>query len=167
MRTEGPMGGLQTTLTGLWYGFSSTGAFTWNASARNERGAMHKCWSCLLLASLAMSSVPVARAADGEKLALLHCGRCHVVSAANKFGGIDSTPSFAALRSLADWREKLSTFWTASPHAAVVQIAGVTEPFPPDRPPPIAPVELTIEEVEAIQAFIETIEPKQLGGAPR
>jgi len=124
-------------------------------------------WSFLLLASVGMSSIPAALAADGERLALLHCGRCHVVSEANRFGGIDSTPSFAALRSLADWSEKLSTFWTASPHAAVVQIAGVTEPFPPERPPPIAPVELTIEEVEAIQAFIETIEPKELGGALR
>lgn len=111
------------------------------------------------------ASLAHAGPVDGEHLALLHCGRCHVVSEANRFGGIDSTPSFPALRALADWEEKFSTFWTASPHRAVIQIEGVTDPFPPELPSPIVPVRLTRPELDAILEFAETIAPKDLGGA--
>ena len=101
--------------------------------------------------------------APGEKLTLLHCGRCHVINQRNRMGGIGSTPSFGALKSLADWREKFEGFWFEPPHKAVIQIAGVTEPFHPERPPPIAPVELTEAEVEEILRFVETIKAKDLG----
>ena len=39
----------------------------------------------------------------------------------------------------------------------------MTEPFHPERPPPIAPVEMTLDEVEALLAFVHTIKPKDLG----
>jgi len=115
-----------------------------------------------VLCALCAAGATAARAADGERLALRHCGRCHVVSEANKFGGIDSTPSFAALRSLADWQDKFAVFWSVSPHRAVMQIEGLTQPFEPDRPPPMAPITLTKEELEAIQEFVATIPPKDL-----
>lgn len=99
----------------------------------------------------------------GERLALQHCGRCHVVSEANKYGGIGSTPSFGALRTIPDWQNKFAAFWTLNPHPSFTQIEGVTEPFDPLRPPFIAPVLLTIEDAEAIAAFAASIKPKDLG----
>lgn len=99
----------------------------------------------------------------GEKLSLLHCGRCHVVSDRNKFAGIGSTPSFRALRALPAWQDRFEAFWTLNPHPSFTQIAEITEPFPPDRPPAIAPIELTLEEAEAIAAYAVTIEPADLG----
>ena len=50
------------------------------------------------------------------------------------------------------------------PHPSFTQVEGVTPPFDPARPPHIAPVELTIDDVEAIAAFARTIPPKDLGG---
>lgn len=104
-----------------------------------------------------------AALARGETLALLHCGRCHVVSDRNKYGGIGSTPSFGALRTIPNWREKFAAFWVYNPHPSFTQVEGVTEPFPAERPPHIAPVELTLEETEAIALFAASIEPKDLG----
>lgn len=99
----------------------------------------------------------------GERLSLQHCGRCHVVSEANKYGGIGSTPSFGALRTIPDWQNKFAAFWTLNPHPSFTQVEGVTEPFDPERPPFIAPIELTTDEVDAIAAFAASIEPKDLG----
>jgi mono/diheme cytochrome c family protein len=102
-------------------------------------------------------------ASEGAKLALAHCGRCHVVDARNPFGGIGSTPSFGAMRSAPDWLERFSAFWAFNPHPAFTQVADITEPFSDQRPPPIAPLELTLDEVMAITAFVATLPPKDLG----
>ena len=99
----------------------------------------------------------------GEDVSIRKCGRCHLVSEKNKYGGIESTPSFAALRTLNDWREKFAVFWTLNPHPSFTQIEDITEPFDPAYPPHIYPIFLTIEEVENIGAFMETIEPADLG----
>ncbi|MEM0947727.1 MAG: hypothetical protein AAGK37_10000 [Pseudomonadota bacterium] len=99
----------------------------------------------------------------GEKLALFHCGRCHVVSDKNRMGGIGSAPSFAALRALPGWQDKFLAFWTKNPHPSFTQVAGLTEPFDPDHPPHIAPVEITQEDIEAVFAYAATIPPKDLG----
>lgn len=100
----------------------------------------------------------------GSKLALLHCGRCHVIDSRNPFGGIGSTPSFGALKTLSDWPESFAAFWTINPHPAFTQVEGITEPFDPARPSPIAPLMLTIEEVEAIASFVAKMPAKDLGG---
>ncbi len=110
-----------------------------------------------------VSATPTGDASAGEKLALLHCGRCHVISEKNRFGGIGSTPSFAALRSIPDWKEKFGAFFSANPHPSFTQIIDVTPSFDPARPPHIAPVVLTIQELEAIVAFATGIPPKDLG----
>ncbi|MEO0362046.1 MAG: hypothetical protein AAF322_13105, partial [Pseudomonadota bacterium] len=90
--------------------------------------------------AVAAAPAPVkGDAAAGERAALRHCGRCHVVSDANRFAGIGSTPSFGALRALPRWRERFAAFWTLNPHPAFTQVEGMTEPFAPERPPPIAP----------------------------
>ncbi|MEH6727146.1 MAG: cytochrome c [Hyphomicrobiales bacterium] len=100
----------------------------------------------------------------GSKLALLHCGRCHVIDSRNPFGGIGSTPSFGALKTLPKWPDSFAAFWTINPHPAFTQIDGITEPFDPARPSPIAPIVMTIEEVEAIASFVAQLPAKDLGG---
>jgi hypothetical protein len=103
------------------------------------------------------------RYAPGEKLTILNCGRCHVVSPKNRMGGIGSTPSFAVLRTIADWEDRMRAFWTLRPHPSFTQIEGVTDPFPEDRPAHIHPVTLTLKEVERIVAYARTIPPADLG----
>ena len=105
--------------------------------------------------------------APGEKLTLFHCGRCHVINDRNKYGGIGSTPSFGALRTLDDWEARMDAFYTLAPHPAFTQVKGVTDPFPIDRPSPIHPMELTQEEIEIIREFTRTIPPKDLGSEVR
>lgn len=99
----------------------------------------------------------------GEELAHASCGRCHVVSERNRFGGIGSTPSFAAMKTIPDWRERFRNFWSKPPHPVFLQVEGVTEPFDPDRPPHIVPVEIDAEELAAIIAYANSITPKDLG----
>ncbi len=101
--------------------------------------------------------------AAGEKAAMTHCGRCHVVNASNRMNAIGSTPSFGLMRNFSDWDVRFSTFWELKPHAAFTQIDGVTEPFPPERPSPIAPVVMTADDVGAIMAYVASIEPADLG----
>lgn len=100
---------------------------------------------------------------DGARLALIHCGRCHVVDKRNRMGGIGSTPSFAALRGRENWSDLFRAFWAHNPHPSFTQVEGVTEPFDPNKALHIAPVEITMDEIEAITAFVATIKPKELG----
>lgn len=101
--------------------------------------------------------------ADGSRLALVHCGRCHVVDERNRMGGIGSSPSFAALRGRKNWSDLFRAFWAHNPHPSFTQVAGVTEPFDPNRALHVAPVEITLDEIEAITAFVATLKPKELG----
>ena len=106
-------------------------------------------------------------AALGARLALVHCGRCHVVDARNRMGGIGSTPSFAALRTRAGWADLFRAYWSQNPHPSFTQVVGVTPPFHPDRPAFVAPVTITLAEIDAITAFVATIVPKDLGAPVR
>ena len=99
----------------------------------------------------------------GGKLALKHCGRCHVVGEVNRKKGIGSTPSFAVLRGLHNWESRFQAFFALNPHPAFTQITDVTEPFRPDRPPPIVPVVITLDELEAILAFVAATQAADLG----
>lgn len=101
--------------------------------------------------------------AMGARLALQHCGRCHVVDERNRMGGIGSTPSFAAMRGRENWSELFRAFYVANPHPSFTQVEGVTEPFDPMKQIHVAPVEITLDEIEAIAAFVATLEPKDLG----
>ena len=67
------------------------------------------------------------------------------------------------MRNYEDWKERFEAFYTEPPHIAVTQIEGITEDFDPARPPPMAPMLLTEADLEAIMAFVETIEPKDVG----
>ncbi len=99
----------------------------------------------------------------GARLALDHCGRCHVVGEINRMGGIGSTPSFGALRAIPGWEDKFRAFWAANPHPSFTQVDGITESFDPLSPPHIAPVEITSDELDAILAYAASIAPKDLG----
>lgn len=99
----------------------------------------------------------------GEEVAYRKCGRCHVIGERNKYGGIDSTPSFGALRTFDDWQEKFGRFWELNPHPSFMQVEDMTEPFDPSRPPHIYPVTLTLDEVSDIGAYMQTVTPKDLG----
>ncbi len=101
-------------------------------------------------------------AVAGERLALVHCGRCHVVGPKNRMGGIGSTPSFAMLRTLGDWERRFRAFFTLNPHPAFTQVSGVTPPFDEARPPPIAPLEVTLADIDAILAYVAALAPADL-----
>lgn len=101
--------------------------------------------------------------AVGARLAIVHCGRCHVVDERNRMGGIGSTPSFPALRGRENWSDLFRAFWAENPHPSFTQVEDVTEPFDPNKETHIAPVEITLEEIEAITAFVATLKAKELG----
>ena len=100
---------------------------------------------------------------EGEKLSLYHCGRCHVVNEKNRMNSLGSTPSFAMLRTLGDWSDRFGAFFVLNPHPSFTQIEDVTEPFDPSRPSPIAPVEMTLDDLDAILAYVSKIKPAELG----
>ena len=76
---------------------------------------------------------------------------------------IGSTPSFALIRSFPDWDSRFQAFFALNPHPAFTIVEGVTEPFAASRPPAIVPVKLTLEELDSILAYVETIAPAELG----
>ncbi len=102
-------------------------------------------------------------AKSGMDLSHRHCGRCHVVSDGNRMNSIGSTPSFFVLRTFSDWDRRFRAFFVLNPHPAFTQVAGVTEPFPISRPPPIIPVEITVDELDDILAYVAKIAPADLG----
>ena len=67
------------------------------------------------------------------------------------------------MRGFEDWESRFAGFYVLKPHAAFTQLEGVTDPFPIDRPSPISPIELTLDELDALLAFIMTIKVKDLG----
>ncbi|KIN70324.1 hypothetical protein Z945_3700 [Sulfitobacter noctilucae] len=99
----------------------------------------------------------------GEAVSLSQCGRCHVVNETNRMNAIGSTPSFALMRTFPDWQERFETFFMLRPHPAFTQVTGITEPFPENLPSPIAPIEVSWEDIEAIGAYVGSITPADLG----
>lgn len=114
-------------------------------------------------AVVAEATVFEGDAEEGARLSLTLCGRCHVIGEINRMDGLGSTPSFAVLRTFGDWEERFMAFYALKPHPAFTQIADITEPFDATRPSPIAPVEMTLEDLDAILAFVSAIAPADLG----
>jgi hypothetical protein len=106
-------------------------------------------------------------AAAGSDLSLVHCGRCHVIDDRNRMNGLGSTPSFGVLRAMPDWARRFEGFFALNPHGAFTQIEGITPPFPIDRPSPIAPVAMTLDDLDAILAFVQRMPPADLGAPIR
>lgn len=99
----------------------------------------------------------------GHKVARTKCTRCHAVDDATRGAGIGSTPSFSVLRSLGDWQDRFEVFYVLNPHPAFTIIDEVTPPFDVTRPSPIVPIELTLDEVEAVLAYVAAMAPADLG----
>ncbi|WP_246039968.1 c-type cytochrome [Sulfitobacter sabulilitoris] len=99
----------------------------------------------------------------GERLSLLHCGRCHVINETNRMKGMGATPSFGVLRTLGDWQRRFSTFYVLNPHPSFTQIKDLTPPFDVMRPPPIVPLSMTEDDLDAILAYVATVPPADLG----
>lgn len=98
----------------------------------------------------------------GERLSLVHCSRCHKVDRAAKYSGLDSSSSFHAMRGFEDWLVRFASFFTVSPHKALISVkgSGITQ----DRALiPMAPIDLSIEDVNDIVAFVHGLEPLDLG----
>ena len=93
----------------------------------------------------------------GQKLSKQHCARCHVVDD-NKYGGINSTPSFQLLAKRDDYFDRFQTFYDRRPHPVFVRIPGVRRWT--DLPSPVTPFEMTLEQVEDIIAYVETLRPQ-------
>lgn len=99
----------------------------------------------------------------GAELSMALCGRCHVIGPQNRMNGLGSTPSFAVLRAMPDWSERFQSFFALNPHPAFTQIEDITPPFAIDRPSPIHPVEMTLDDLEAILAFVTAMKAADLG----
>lgn len=91
----------------------------------------------------------------GRKIAITHCARCHVVGDYNRFGGIDSTPSFQILARRADMEERLRTFYERCPHPAFVTVPGV--PKWSELPPYATPFTVRRDEIDHLVAFVKTL----------
>ena len=102
-------------------------------------------------------------AGQGEAVSLSKCGRCHVINDSNRMKAIGSTPSFALMRSFPDWQRRYETFFMLNPHPAFTQVLDVTEPFSTNFPSPIVPIEVTLEDIEDIVAYVAGIIPASLG----
>jgi len=88
-----------------------------------------------------------------------------VVDNQTRMSGIGSTPSFAVLRSLPDWDSRFAAFFALNPHPAFTIIPDVTPAFTAQRPSPIVPITLSLDELEAILAYAASIAAADLGGA--
>ena len=98
----------------------------------------------------------------GRELSRDHCRRCHKVDRADKYAGIDNAPSFHAMRSFDDWHIRFSTFYAVSPHKALISVEGsgiekIRELIT------IAPIDLQMDDVNDIVAFVHSLKPLDLG----
>ena len=96
--------------------------------------------------------------AKGREIVRQHCTRCHVVPDMNPYGGIGSTPSFAALKWLSDWEHRFEVFYTLPPHPVLVNIQGITEERSASLPAFVTEIELQIDDIDAILSFVHTLE---------
>lgn len=94
-------------------------------------------------------------ASKGRAYSENNCVRCHVVSETTKYAGIGSTPSFFLLAKRDDYQERFSTFFERRPHPSFVRMEGATRWT--DLPPPVEPFEVSIEELDNVIAYIETL----------
>ena len=94
----------------------------------------------------------------GLEIAQKHCSRCHVVSKNNRYGGIESTPSFFGLRNMKDWEERFQEFFVRPPHPSFVNIKEVTEERSDKLPAFITEINLTLEQVDEILSYVSIID---------
>jgi cytochrome c553 len=108
-----------------------------------------------------VETAPAQDITAGLQIARRACVRCHAVEAGRS--GIGSTPSFAVLRSLPDWETRFATFFALNPHPSFTQIPDVTDPFPIDRPSPIAELHMDLTELDALLTYVRAMAAADLG----
>lgn len=113
--------------------------------------------------TVAVETVIDGDARLGREVAEAHCARCHRIAPDMKGMTLGSTPSFSALKALPDWSDRFTAFYALNPHPSFLLVEGISPPFDPARPPPIVPVEVTLEEVEALLAYVAKVPAADLG----
>ncbi len=121
--------------------------------------------SILVLACLfGLLCTPTAARAEGDRLkgrdiAFKHCARCHVVGDQNRFGGIDSTPSFEWLANRRpDYLERVQSFYERRPHPAFIRVEGV--PTWTELPAYATEITITVRDVDGLVAYFKTLRKK-------
>lgn len=104
-----------------------------------------------------------ALAIAGKEVSYAKCSRCHVTERGRGIFGIGSSPSFFVMRGFEDWEARFAAFYVLNPHGAFTQVEDVTDPFPLDRPSPISPITMTLDDLDAILAYVAIIDPADLG----
>ncbi len=116
-----------------------------------------------MVAFLVLSHAPLPAQAEGDavagrSLAIKHCSRCHAVPRHNPRGGIGSTPSFKVLTYIADYVERMQTFYDRRPHRAFVRLEGLEQSAPDAAY--AQPIRLRVEDVDHLVAYIKSLESK-------
>ncbi|WP_417684338.1 hypothetical protein [Roseibium sp.] len=113
----------------------------------------------------ALASPTEALQQRGFELSKLHCARCHIISEKDRFAGTSSTPSFKIMiEFLKDWEDRFDTFMARNPHPAHVRLQG-DGPRPDNLPATIQEVILTLDDIEAILAYVDQM-ARELGKQP-
>ena len=115
-----------------------------------------------VLAAAVFLAPPAGAGGDpikGRKIAVEHCSRCHVIPDYNPMGGIGSTPSFKGLTRVADYEERIRTFFARPPHPVFVRVPGVDKPRK-DLPDFVATFTITEGDIADILAYARSINGK-------
>ena len=99
----------------------------------------------------------IAAVDRGRDIVRQHCTRCHVVPDMNPYGGIGSTPSFAAMKWLEDWARRFEIFYILPPHPSLVRIEGVSEERSANLPAFNKEIILKLEDIDDILEFVKTL----------
>lgn len=102
-------------------------------------------------------------AAAGLLLSRRLCGRCHVVSEADRMQGIGSTPSFFALRSFSDWDERFLAFYVLNPHPSFTRISDLGMQLNPQHKAAIVPLDLSLDDLDDIVTYVADLPAADLG----
>ena len=146
------------------------GAFFHPLSSGGRAGQCCAVLSVVCLLSLSGSVTTWASDAStaqnkGLELSKQHCARCHIVSETDRFTGTSSSPSFKIMiEVLKDWEERFATFMARNPHPAHIRLEG-DDPRPDHLPATIREVILTLDDIEAILNYVDSIASK-LGKKP-
>ena len=94
--------------------------------------------------------------ARGEKIALIHCSRCHVIPGKRNFG-IGNTPSFKIMVQSEnfDWRRRFQIFYTLRPHPNFIRIKEL--PKATEYPAFVAPVTMSLADMPDLMAYVDKL----------
>jgi hypothetical protein len=62
------------------------------------------------------------------------------------------------MKHLADWRRRFEVFFTLPPHPALVTVTGISEERDKSRPAFVQEIKLSVDDLDRILAFVDTIE---------